>query len=426
MKVLSKIRGKLFRVIWRVFVKIPKLRESIYRFYAWRIFEIVPYFKSFIYKLYDKFWYLELFLENEDFKPSIYQSNEYDINLTRINYTLRDRDRPETTMASDWDLNENLIKIEDTIEYHLLKDRFLNKLDWKSSPFYEVITQKISSGHEIVNCSNEDQFFKYLLSLDFLFDNLEQKKGEQPLQNIKVGIGRDGKYILLDHVFIISLLKLLRYEEIPIHVTIRHPSWLKFSGEFLKYQSIHGGLYQPLIHPDLKYKSSYSDRRFCTIKENLSIHHGTLLDIGANLGYFCHKFEELGFSCYAVEIRPSNVYYMKKLRDIEGKKFKVINKSIFDLTEKLDFDIVLALNIFHHFLREKSLYDNLITFLKSLRVKEMYFQPHDPGEKIMRNAYMNYDNEQFVNFIIEHSCLNKYQIIDDQTEGNRPLYKLLL
>ena len=93
-----------------------------------------------------------------------------------------------------------------------------------------------------------------------------------------------------------------------------------------------------------------------------------------------------------------------------SKKYKIINKSIFELKEKLDFDIVLDLNIFHHFLIEKELYQNLIVFLGRLKLNTIYFQPHDPSKKIMRNAYVNYDNEQFVRFIIKHSCLNKFEL----------------
>ena len=113
------------------------------------------------------------------------------------------------------------------------------------------------------------------------------------------------------------------------------------------------------------------------------------------------------------------------MRDIEGKKFKILNKSIFDLSEKLDYDIVLAFNIFHHFLREKDLYQKLIDFLKKLEVKVMYFQPHDPREDIMRNAYVNFDNEQFVRFIIKNSRLNNFKQISSRTDGrNRPMYKI--
>ena len=55
--------------------------------------------------------------------------------------------------------------------------------------------------------------------------------------------------------------------------------------------------YQPFIPSDLQDIpfSRAGESRFKMIKENLSVSEGTLLDIGANLGYFCHKFEEAGF-----------------------------------------------------------------------------------------------------------------------------------
>ena len=117
---------------------------------------------------------------------------------------------------------------------------------------------------------------------------------------------------------------------------------------------------------------------------------------------------------------------MRKLRDIEGKKFKIINKSIFEMKNLGEFDIVIALNIFHHFLREKKLYFKLIKFLKSLKIEVMFFQPHDPKEEIMQSAYINYDNRQFVDFIIKFSCLNKFLLLNEKVDGrNRLIYKLI-
>ena len=87
---------------------------------------------------------------------------------------------------------------------------------------------------------------------------------------------------------------------------------------------------------------------------------------------------------------------------------------------------MLALNIFHHFLREKELYFKLIKFLKNLNVKEMYFQPHDPNETLMANAYVNYDSHQFVDFILKNSCLNNFEIVVEKIGiKNRPIFKLL-
>ena len=419
------MKKKIIRMIWYFFDKIPKLKNSIYRFYAWRIFEIVPYFKKLIYKAYDKFWFIELLIENKNFDPSKYQINCYKVELNRINYSIQTRDnilRNLPNRTNDWDSSDRLISIVESREYNLLESRLIKKLKWKDIGAYKEFIDKITSNQPVAGCSNEREFLGFLDTLENTYQNF---KPNESIENVKVGIERGGNYIAFDGLFIISLLKLLKTKDVPVKIVIRHPLWLKFSSDFLKFQSIHGELYQPLIHPDLSFKSSYTDQRFVIISKNLTMEKGSLLDIGANLAYFCHKFEDLGFNCYAVEVRPSNVYYMKKLRDIEGKKFKIINKSIFDLKEKLDYDIVLALNIFHHFLREKELYQNLIEFLGRLKLRTMYFQPHDPNEKIMRNAFVNYDNEQFVRFIIKNSCLNKFELINKQSDGrSRPIYKI--
>jgi len=327
-----------------------------------------------------------------------------------------------SSLTNDWDSSDNLINLVDNREYNLLESRIIKKLKWEDIGAYNEFIDEISSNQPVAGCSDQREFLKFLDSLENTYQNFKPNKS---IENIKVGIERSGKFVVFDGLFIISLLKLLKVKEVNVKVVIRHPLWLNFSSDFLKFQSIHGEFYQPLIHPDLRFKSSYTDQRFVIISQNLTIEKGSLLDIGANLAYFCHKFEDLGFDCYAVEIRPSNVHYMKKLRDIEGKKFKIINKSIFDLKEKLDYDIVLALNIFHHFLREKVLYNNLVDFLNRLKLKVMYFQPHDPTENLMRNAYINFDNEQFVRFIIKNSCLTKYKLLNKLSDGrSRPIYRI--
>ena len=419
------MKKKIIRMIWYFFDKIPRLQNTIYRFYAWRIFEIVPYFKKLIYKAYDKFWFIELLIENKNFDPSKYQINSYNVELNRINQSIKKSDTLSmnlSNLTNDWDSSDSLIPVVETREYNLLESRLIKKLKWEDIGAYKEFVDEFSSNQFVAGCSDQKEFLRFLESLENTYHNI---KPNEAIETIKVGIERGGSFVVFEGLFIVSLLKLLNVKDVAVKVVIRHPLWLKFSSDFLKFQSIHGELYQPLIHPDLRFKSSYTDQRFVIISKNLTIKKGSLLDIGANLAYFCHKFEDLGFNCYAVEIRPSNVYYMRKLRDIEGKKFKIINKSIFDLDEKLDYEIVLALNIFHHFLREKELYNNLVDFLNRLTLKVMYFQPHDPTEGLMRNAYVNFDNEQFVRFIIKNSCLNKFELLNKQSDGrSRPIYRI--
>jgi 2-polyprenyl-3-methyl-5-hydroxy-6-metoxy-1,4-benzoquinol methylase len=420
------MKNQIISIIWNIFNKIPNLKERLFRFYAWKIFEKVPKLKDLIYKIYDRFWFLELLIDNDQFNPLDLQTNNYELDLGKINFVVNNYQANDMSkLPNEWDLVPNITRIEDTNEFQLIKKHFTDNVDWKEINEYKYFRNILSNNQKILNCSNEQEFITYLKSLDDSYQKLIRDESTSLHYGFKVGVGRFGEFMLLDDIFQISLFIIISIKKIPIEVVLRHPLWIKFSSEFLRFQSVHGELYQPLIHPDLRFESSYTDQRFLIIQENLAITNGALLDIGANLAYFCHKFEDLGFDCYAVEIRPSNVHYMKKLRDIEGKKFKIINKSIFDLKVKLDFDIVLALNIFHHFLREKELYQNLIEFLSRLKLKTMYFQPHDPSEMIMRNAYVNYDNEQFVRFIIKYSCLNKFELINKQSDGrSRPIYKI--
>ncbi|MFX0074881.1 MAG: class I SAM-dependent methyltransferase [Candidatus Hermodarchaeota archaeon] len=423
----SKIISKFINLAWKLLSHVPRLKETIYRFYAWRIFEIVPKLKEFIYRIYDKFWYIELIIENKDFELSKIQINNYDLEINRLvfvlnkpNFIIEDFNKDE----KNWNNVDRLEEIATTDEYRLLSKHFIEKENWQEIQEYGNFIKELSENNQVASFSNETGFNLFLDKLDQAYLNTESFSS---IERVKVGINSSGKYVLFRGLFLVAFAKLLKKKILNVDVVARHPQWLKFSSDFLKFQSIHGELYQPLIHPDLSFKSSYTDERFTIIKENLTIEPGTLLDIGANLGFFCHKFEDLGFECYAVEIRPSNAHFMKKLRDIEGKSFKIINKSIFDLREKLEFDLVLAFNIFHHFLREKELYQKLIDFLNRISVHTMYFQPHDPSEAIMKNAYVNYSNEQFVNFIINNSCLNNFELVNKESDGRtRPIYRIFI
>lgn len=169
------------------------------------------------------------------------------------------------------------------------------------------------------------------------------------------------------------------------------------------------------------------DPRFKIIKENLSVARGTLLDIGANLGYFCHKFEDEGFDCYALEENRMLCYFTKELRKAEGKHFKVICSSIFDYkkNQELVFDVVFALSIFHHFLKSEDAYYNLIKLLKRLKAKELFFEPHLPQEFKEKTFYKNYTPDEFVDFIIENSCFRAAKLLgQSEGGGGRPIYKL--
>jgi len=204
----------------------------------------------------------------------------------------------------------------------------------------------------------------------------------------------------------------------------RHIEWIRIKKKIIYLN--RKKTYQIIPHPDLQdIPYLYGDFRFNLIKDNLSLSEGKILDIGSNYGYFCHKFEDDGFNCYAVEYNPINLYFLKKLKIAENKKFKVIPESIFEYKKNQDlvFDVVLALNVFHHFIKKKSTYLKLIKLLKRLKVKELYLGIHHPREFQNLKLYRNYNSEQFVNFILKNSCLNSAKFLG-RTKNGRPIYKL--
>lgn len=340
-------------------------------------------------------------------------------------------------IGGDWDLPKNRIRFEDWDVHQAFYQRFVEGKEWQETDFYHTIVTEISAGKEMFACKTITDFEERCKKLDKLYQNIKnygyktQKELDITHRNrllseedeITDNIARTGVLLFNNGMHRLSIAKILNLEKIPVKITVRHPEWVEFRKQILDQTGKSGEVYHPLTHPDLAdIPSRHGDERFEIIKQNLSVKKGTLLDIGSHWGYFCHKFEELGFHCYAVESSPRNVYFLKKLKQAENRKFEVINKSIFEYREKSDFDMVLALNIFHHFLKEKHLYFKLIELIKRLKMKELFFQTHKYDEAQMESAYKNYSPEEFVDFILENSCLDEAKLIGE--EEGRPIYKL--
>jgi len=248
------------------------------------------------------------------------------------------------------------------------------------------------------------------------------------LDHISVDIGRNGDLLSVHGKHRLSITKLLDVPKIPIIIIKRHKKWMEFRNNLIFYLINHQDNKRDKIfnHPDLQnIPFKQGEPSLDLLKRNISISKGTLLDLGAKLGYFCHKFEDEGFNCFAAEENKIFLYLMFKLKKLEHKKFKIISESIFDYNknQQLNFDVVLALNTLHHFLKNRDDYLNLKKFLKRLNVKELILETHNPKEFRNKNVYKNYSQEEFVNFILKNSCLNQAKLIK-KTKTGRYLYKL--
>jgi len=339
-------------------------------------------------------------------------------------------------LGGDWDRARK--PFTDLDAYQAFAAHFQKGVPWSQTAFYQRLLVEIEQGRIRWDCSSQEELNHRFAWLDQLYadirdhgykSQLELGSGaEDPLaaeDEVVVAIARDGEFLFVDGRHRLSIAKLLNLSRIPVKVTRRHTDWFRFRQEILSYASEHdGNIYHPITHPDLTdIPAFHGEERFDIIAPHLSFSSGDLLDIGAHWGYFCHRFEEVGFNCVAVENDPVNLYFLRKLKIAERRHFTIIDRSVFDLIDRVEYDVVLALNIFHHFLKTESDYQKLIKLLGRLRMQVMFFQAHHPEGKQMLGAYRNYAADEFVDFILKHSNLNTAEYIGTARDG-RPLYKL--
>lgn len=246
---------------------------------------------------------------------------------------------------------------------------------------------------------------------------------------IVVCIGRKGEFILEKGLERLISAQERNLEKVPVIVGLRHEEWAKMRRDVIRIVAERGFLHQPFNNPDIDGVSQhygnhmrdtamYGNERWDFISQNLPFSSGTALDIGAYFGYFCHRLEDLGFECFAVEMDRPNLRVLNRYRRIMGRRFTVWEKSIFEI-ERSEYDLVIALNVFHHLVRTMKGHDALIRFLQGLKCKAMFFET---GKNIA-DAYKRFSDDEFIDFIFQHSVLKCSKKIGRAKEG-RDVYLL--
>jgi len=182
------------------------------------------------------------------------------------------------------------------------------------------------------------------------------------------------------------------------------------------------GLYQMVDHPLLRDISHHrgDDRTQIVIDTCLNVNPESALDIGANMGQLSQTLLRQGLPTMSVEM---NRLYYRLLSD----RLRMYDQSdrfcgsVFDLAH-YNYDLVVAFSIFHHFLVTEELYKNFCEFLPKLRCRYMLFEPHQ-SKHGFSNAYMDFDEDEFCDFICEHSVLKSYERIGESVR-RRPIYLL--
>jgi phosphotransferase family enzyme/methyltransferase family protein len=190
-----------------------------------------------------------------------------------------------------------------------------------------------------------------------------------------------------------------------------------------EYVSEKGKVYAPIDHPAFAaLPVSWEEKRWDIIQPHLDHKGGTALDIGTHWGYMAHKLEDEGYDVTAIEHSPKHLYFLKEIRDITGREFKVIGGNIFDLKE-VDYDVIFALNIFHHFLKTDERFDGLKALLDRTNVKTMIYQGHRESERGKLDTAGHYMNAaDMAAFLAERLRLTTADRIGN--DAGRDIYKI--
>jgi 2-polyprenyl-3-methyl-5-hydroxy-6-metoxy-1,4-benzoquinol methylase len=317
-------------------------------------------------------------------------------------------------LGGDWEIVPFAQKVD---FYDSFAHRLRHNTPWEETAYFKRVMGEINRGISKWGCRNREQFLRRCAELDGIYRNMKENGFQQDpdVDYIEINIDAYGRLVFNNGRHRLTMAKLLELPEVPVRITVRHEQWEKFKNEIRKYRDTHGGyVYAPLGHMDLQQFEVLHTGRFELLKAHIKPDSETVLDIGANWGYMCRRFEESGLECFAVENALLHLHFLKKLKQANQNRFHVVDQDIFDYIKTGNhFDTVLALSIFHHFLKTEKAFTRFKTMLENLDADEMFFQAHKPTENQMKDAYINFHPEEFADFILQHTVFEQCRQIGD-------------
>jgi SAM-dependent methyltransferase len=332
--------------------------------------------------------------------------------------------------GGDWDLPQ--VRLDALPVFESVFERVVDRVPWEGTRYYMEARQAIERGEPFYKITTNDDLERVLARTDSLIASMARDgfRSQEELQTgrgwdeIITAIDRDGHIVFVDGRHRLAVARALGIERVPTVVAVRHRSWVQLKQELLVHGRQHGGrLYQPMWHPDLRaFSSKKGHERFELIHDALPMRVGTLLDIGANSGYFSQRFADVGFDCTALERSQREAYFLRKLRDAGGYSFRVVEGSLCDLDTDT-FDVVLALNVFHHFLKSETAFSELSRFLERLTAQALVLECHLADDPQMANAYRNFAPDEFAGFVAKTGRFARCRRIGEAAD-RRPLFLL--
>jgi hypothetical protein len=336
-----------------------------------------------------------------------------------------------TVLDGDWDTAQWPLTSRSIFDSVI--ERYVEGKRWSRTQFYQEVDLQVAAGIPRLGCRSHEDVERRFQRVDHLYEAIESEGyrtqhelgGGRPWDEILVAIDRNGRILFVDGMHRLAIARALRLERVPVLVLARHELWFRFTQEVRAHVDKQGGRsHEPVPHPDLAdVPSVHGHTRFDLLAKHLPFQTGRLLEIGANWGYFSHRFEALGLDCWAVEHSKREVYFIKRLRDACGRNFRIVDDPMLLGTLPREFDVALAVNVNHTALGSKERFEAFRRLLRVAQPMHLVVQGHLPGERHHEAPYADLQPKEFIDLIRHDAGLATTAEIGRGEDG-RPLLLL--
>lgn len=345
--------------------------------------------------------------------------------------------------GGDWDALRH--RVSEMRICQAVQARVRHGTAWSSSDYYAAAVRQIESGRMLWGCRSRADFDAHCARIDKLIESISrdgyrsaaERPGDARIDTatghteVLVNLSRDGLPLFQDGRHRLAIALALGLPNIPVQIFVRHAEWQAFREYLLRMAgredggaSSAGFLYQRAEHfdlADIPAAHGCEDRWQAICGYLPTGAGGRALDIGCNLGFICHRLEEQDYEAVGIEYLPEVAYAARRIAKAAGRCFGVIQGDVLDEATLrpagTDFDVVVALSIFHHFIKTESGYRRLRELLGRLRIGTLFFEPHRPDESQMQGAYANPGPEEFAELVAGWAGMNRIEPIYTADDG---------
>jgi len=185
---------------------------------------------------------------SEEFR---YGTHIKDGDWDKIEY--KDEYGPKTVLTS-----RKIVKLDNYVQYQSFVQHFEYGVPWEETKYFYQAVSGYSNTTRLGNL--ESPRWEKLQEWDDLYEDIKKsgyKKqrnlGKHPRKEVRVNIGRDGRFILDDGRHRLMIARILGLKTVPMRVFVRHSKWQKYRNSIVKCDKKVGCIENgnTLSHPDI-------------------------------------------------------------------------------------------------------------------------------------------------------------------------------